>query len=306
MMAKKRFVMTIRTRERLQGMLFVLPWFCGFMLFFVRNMYETLIFSLNKITPHLGHYDSDFVAFENYIYAFRGHAQFLQVLYNSMSNLLIDVPMIIFFALFMALILNRKFKGRGVIRALFFLPVIIATDGVTLMLNMANAVMAGGIQNLPSEFMSTTEGMNVMGLMRMLSNYGIPANVLGYVADVTGRIYTIMRASGVQIVIFIAALQSVSPAMYEVAHIEGATPYETFWKITLPMISPLIITNVVYTIVDNYTVSPVVELAKNTGTSGSYDFGLSAAMSMSSAVCVGLILFAVVWLLSRFTFYQNA
>jgi ABC-type sugar transport system permease subunit len=119
-----------------------------------------------------------------------------------------------------------------------------------------------------------------------------------------GRVYEIVRASGVQILIFLAALQSIPVSIYEMAKIEGANAYETFWKITFPMVSPLILTNVIYTIVDSFIVSDVVDAAYTTAFTSS-NFGLSSAMSVLSSAGVCIILLVVGYIISKRTFYQN-
>ena len=133
---------------------------------------------------------------------------------------------------------------------------------------------------------------------------GLPDKAAGYIVGLVGRIYEIVRASSVQIIIFIAALQSVSSSLYEVSKIEGATGYETFWKVTFPMVSPLILTNVVYTIVDSFVNSEVVDMAYSAAFTN-YDYGLSSAMSMLSTLIVCVILFVVGALITRKTFYYN-
>ena len=128
--------------------------------------------------------------------------------------------------------------------------------------------------------------------------------VVDYVVDVVGRIYEVIKASGVQIIIFLAALQAVPGSLYEVSKIEGATGYETFWKVTFPMVSPLILTNVVYTIVDSFTNSEVVDTAYDAAFK-SMNYGLSSAMSLISTVLVCVILVAVGWFINKKTFYYN-
>ena len=135
-------------------------------------------------------------------------------------------------------------------------------------------------------------------------NLGLPVRFVGYVVGLVSRIYEIVRASSVQIIIFIAALQSISPSLYEVSKIEGATAYETFWKVTFPMVSPLILTNVVYTIVDSFVNSDVVDIAYQEAFT-SFNYGLSSAMSILSTLVVCIILIVVGVLINRKTFYYN-
>lgn len=140
--------------------------------------------------------------------------------------------------------------------------------------------------------------------MDLFESLAMPEVVLEYVVGAVNRISDIIQDSGIQIILFIAALQSIPGALYEVARIEGATAYEAFWKITFPMVMPHIVTNTIYTIVDKFSRSEVVELAYNTAFS-EYNYGLSSAFSVISTLITCGLLALVVWLLSKRTFYYN-
>ena len=187
------------------------------------------------------------------------------------------MPLIIFFSLFVAMLLNRRFKGRALVRAIFFLPIILNADAITEALSMQLQLMTGGISPVSAEVAQAAETstVNVSYYITLFENLALPRVVLDYIVGAVSRISDIITASGVQIIIFIAALQSIPPALYEVSRIEGATGYETFWKITFPMMMPHIITNVVYTVVDAFAKSPVVDLAYDTAFT-EYNYGLSS------------------------------
>ena len=158
------------------------------------------------------------------------------------------------------MICNGKFKGRTLVRAILFLPIIMNAGAINNAIEMAREAVTGGVAAVSAEA-AVASGVNVDYFMNLFMDLGFPVALLDYITAAVGRIFDIVQASGVQIIIFIAALQSVPGALYEVAKIEGATGYETFWKVTFPMVSPLIITNVVYTIVDSFVDSDVVEKA---------------------------------------------
>ena len=138
----------------------------------------------------------------------------------------------------------------------------------------------------------------------LFKNLSLPEKLLDYVVGAVARVTEIISASGVQLIIFIAALQSIPGSMYEVAKIEGATAYETFWKVTFPMVMPHIITNFVYTVVDKFADSEIIELAYKT-TFDNFDYGLGSAMSMVSTLIVCVVLFLVVAFIQKRTFYYN-
>ena len=302
-MKKKR--VTLETREKRTGFLFVLPWVIGFLAFFAYNMVQTAVFSLNKLTMGANGYVLSYVGLNNFNYAFRQSADFVRTLTESVGNILIDVPLIIFFSLFIAVILNRKFKGRTLVRAIFFLPVIMASAAVT-------SALAANLQNMLGGLSSTAagtdtqqvSGFNMQAVASLVADYGIPKQMLEYLVGAVQNLYEVIRNSGVQIIIFLAALQAIPGSLYEVAQIEGATGYETFWKITFPMVSPLIVTNFVYTIVDLYSQSKVIDMEMTTAFT-QQNFGLSAAMALISSAAVCLILGVCVSLISKKVFYQE-
>lgn len=307
--AKRSKRLTLLQKRDLKGYLFILPWLVGFIVFYVRSIFMTGRFAFSKLSMDAakGGYSLEFVGIKNFVNAFRAHASFKQVLTTSVMDMLIDVPLIIFFSLFMAMLLNKKFPGRSFVRAIFFLPVILNSGAITAALDLSATMMNGGVASQVTE-MSTSSSSSVAFSMDymidMFANFGIPAKLLDYITAAVNRINDIIRASGVQIVIFIAALQSIPASMYEVAKIEGATGYETFWKVTFPMVMPHIITNIVYTIVDSFTNSEVVDLAYKTAFSD-FDYGLSSVFSLVSTVVTCLILVLVCGFIQKRTFYYN-
>ena len=306
-MQMKKKKMSLSTKRSFTGFLFILPWFIGFIWFYARSLVMSVQFSLSNLTVNPGGgYTLDFVGLDNFIYAFRAHATYKQVLTTSIGNMLIDVPLITFFSLFMAILLNRKFKGRTLVRAIFFLPVILNAGAISEAMDLARNMMSGGISNASAEMAQAASG-NGVGIeyyIQMFGALGLPDIVIEYVAGAVGRISDIINASGVQIIIFIAALQSIPGSMYEVAKIEGATAYETFWKVTFPMVMPHIITNVVYTVVDSFTQSDVVELAYKTAFTEN-NYGLSSVFSLCSTLITCLILVLVCRFIQKRTFYYN-
>lgn len=302
-MKKRR--LTLLQKRAITGLLFITPWLIGFIVYYLRSFVLTTQFSLSDIKiVETGGYSATFIGLENFKYALLEHTDFNQILTNSITNVLIDVPFITFFSLFIALLLNSKFKGRGLVRAIFFIPILLGSGAVRETLELATETIQGGATSMISDI-AQTSGLNVDYFLDVLLDIGIPDKLVDYIISIIGRIYEVVRASGIQIIIFIAALQSVSPSLYEVSKIEGATTYETFWKITFPMVSPLIITNVVYTIVDYFVNSEVVELAYNTAFGSTMDYGLSSAMSLLSTLSICAILAVLVALISRKAFYYN-
>lgn len=303
---KERKLIGLAARRSFNGYLFILPWLIGFLLFYVRSLILTVQFSLSELTVGaVGGYTLEFKGLQNFIYALRVHADFKQILTTSVMDMLIDVPLITFFSLFMALLLNKKFPGRTLVRAIFFLPVILNADAITAAMNMARTMMTGGISSSSAEVANAaSQTVGIEYYIYLLRELAIPGVVLDYIVGAVNRISDIITASGVQIIIFIAALQSIPGSMYEVAKIEGATAYETFWKVTFPMVMPHIITNVVYTVVDSFSDSEVVKLAYATAFEKS-NYGLSSVFSLISTVVTCIILVLVCRFIQKRTFYYN-
>jgi len=296
--------LTLRAREAISGIGFISPWLIGLFLFFIYDFVGAIQYSLSNIQSLPGGGISvTFQGLKNYIDLFTKDANFNRVLVSSISSMLLNVPLITFFSLFIALILNRKFKFRGLVRVIFFLPVIMSTSAVNNALDLALMNVMGGLNTVPPDFQQTA-GFNAEYVIDLLSHYGLPLAILQYFVQVVSTVYEIIRSSGVQILIFLAALQTIPAALYEVAKIEGATGYEAFWKITLPMVSPLILTNVVYTIVDSYNQSDVIKLAYEVSFR-QQSYGLGNAMSIVSALSTSILLLIIGFALSRFVYYNN-
>jgi len=301
--------LSLSGKKAIVGLLFVLPFLIGFTAFIAYGIFTTIRMSFSDVIVAGATSGVEMVwnNFDNYIQAFTVHPTFSEVLGTSILNMIIDVPLIIFFSLFMALLINQKFRGRTVVRAIFFLPVILGAPAIANALLSARAMMVGGVSPASAEVMSSLGSnisVDINYYLHMLGDLAIPPTLIGYIVDAVQRINNIIIASGVQIVIFLAALQSIPPTVYEAAKIEGATPYETFWLITFPMVSPLILTNVVYTIIDSFANSPVVTLSYSVIFSD-YNYGLGSVFSLVSSLAVCIILVVVALVLGKRTFYYT-
>ncbi|MDQ0058570.1 carbohydrate ABC transporter permease [Paenibacillus harenae] len=294
--------LTLARKRSLLGIAFILPWLIGFVLLFAAPLFQSVQFSFSKLTVGLNGFELEGVGWDNFNNAMFVDATFNRILTQSVSEMLLNVPMILFFSLFSATLLNQKFRGRTLARAIFFLPVILASNAI------ASAESAGlinlvGDASVVNEMGGSTSEYNIMSMVMILSDIGLPISFVDYIVGAIMRIYEIITSSGVQILIFLAALQSVPGSMYEVAKMEGATSYESFWKITFPMVSPLILTNIIYTIIDSFAGSPVTDVIFTTAFE-TQNFGLSSAMSWIYTVIVGIILVVIGWILAKRIHYN--
>ncbi|TYP76644.1 ABC-type sugar transport system permease subunit [Paenibacillus methanolicus] len=295
--------LTLTRKRALLGILFILPWLLGFLFLYASPFIQSVRFSFSELKVAPSGYGLSFIGLDNYHNALRVDPNFNRILTESVSAMAYNVPMILFFSLFAATLLNSKFRGRALARAVFFLPVILAS-GAIAEAQSAGLIQLTGSSQIAQELGEQQNGFDPMILANMLGNGGIPVWFIEYIVTAVNRIYEIIRGSGVQILIFLAALQSVPTTMYEVAKMEGATAYESFWKITFPMVSPLILTNVIYTIIDSFADSQVTQYIYETAFT-SQNFGLSAAMAWMYTLVVSLILVVVGFFISRRVFYYN-
>ncbi|MDN4602936.1 sugar ABC transporter permease [Paenibacillus sp. F6_3S_P_1C] len=279
------------------GVIYVLPWLVGFVLFFLVPLLASFRYSLSSIQANAQGISIQFTGFANYIQAMTVNTSFNRALIESITDVLVNVPLIVIFSLFLAVILNQKFPGRAIARSIFFLPVILAS-GVIMSLESTSLIEAVNQSSTGGSALGTFE------IEKLMLDAGLSEWVVTYLSGAVDRIYQIVSQSGVQILIFLAGIQTISPQLYEASKMEGATGYEAFWKITFPMVSPLIFVNVIYTIVDSFANNAMTKLIRDTGFV-KFDFGLSSAMAWVYFLAIAVILVIVSLIFSKRVFYQD-
>ena len=306
---KRRKIASLDKRKARAGWFFVLPFLIGFVLVYLPIVFDSFWLAFNEMTIVAGGgYELEFVGFKNFIYAFTEDPSFGQTLVSGLGQLAFEVPAILLFALFMAVLLNQKMAGRAAFRAIFFLPVVLSTgimETIEAQNILGTSMENGGIDD--GSGASASEGIvSALDIEMLFANMKVGQELVTYVVGLVNGIYGIVNRSGVQMLIFLAGLQSISPAIYEACKIDGATGWETFWKITFPMISPMILVNAVYTIIDAFTTesnSVMAYIQKvQSGPNGDV---ISTAMSWVYFLIVVAILGAVAGIMSMFVFYQR-
>lgn len=292
----KKPKLTIEGRKAMTGRLFVLPFYFGFAFFFLRSALQSLTFVFSDVQLRPGGFLTKWVGLNNLKYIFLSDPDFNKNLVSAVTALLYKVPVVIISSLFFAIILNSKFRGRTFIRAVFFLPVIIASGVVMEIINsdtFATSLITA------SAGMESTVSATSYGITSLLIDMGLNANIVEYFSYISSNLYDLMWRTGIQMIIFLAALQSISPALYEASSIEGASAWENFWMVTVPMITPMILVNVVYTVIDTFTDSAneVMDQISSVFTSQQYD--RAAAMSWVYFIIIGIILSIVLFAFSR-------
>lgn len=298
---RSRQRLSLAQQKAMTGYLFSTPFIVGFVFFFLAPFLQAIVFSVNNLKIVTGGYELVYSGIANYRYALFTDTDFVRTFVETLVKMLVEVPSIIFFSFFSALLLNQQFKGRLLARTIFFLPVIM-TSGVILIMESGD-YMSNMLQQTNSSAASVLSGPFLISFLMQLK---MPREILTYVVTVVEHIPEVIRASGIQILIFLAGLQSISGAIYEAAKVEGATPWQTFWLVTMPMMSPIVLANVVYSIIDSF-LSPANELVRyirDTAFAGA-GFGIGTAMGVMYFAAVTIILLIVVRIVSRYVFYQE-
>lgn len=289
--------LTLAQKKAWCGVLFATPLMLGLVMLFIMPLIQSLRFSLSSISLVEGGFAVKYEGFANFRNLFLTNADFPRRLTESVTDMIVNVPIIIVFSLFAAVLLNQKFRGRAMARAVFFLPVILASAAIANM-DISSFVGSSSSSSGSGNLMQSFE------LKKMMMESGLAPVFVNYISDAVDRIYEIISSSGVQILIFLAGLQSISPSLYESARIEGATGYEIFWKVTFPMMTPLILTNLIYSIIDSFNNNSVNALISETAFK-TFEFGQSAAMSWVYFIVVAIVLSLSAGIISRKVFYYD-
>ena len=286
---------TLSKRSSRTGRLFVLPFYIGFILFFIKPTVETLLFSFGDVEIVAGGFDLTLKGIANYTYLFAEELNYSSNLFKSLGSLLWQTPLIVLISLFIAIILNSNFKGRTFTRAVFFLPVIIVTGTVTLIIQAdtaASSVLSGNVVSSGTIEYSSA-------LQDLLIKSGVSSQLVGIFTTVSNAMFNLLWRTGIQMIIFLAGLQGISPSLYEASSIEGATAWENFFKITLPMLSPIILVNLVYTIIDSFTDANNPIMEQITTTASQLKLGTMASMSWLYFLLIAAVLGAVMLVYNR-------
>ena len=294
----------LRRRKAIAGYMFIAPFLIGFIAFMIMPFLESLRMSFSNVIIGAGQggFKMDYIGIKNFKDAFLVDSEFTRFLTEELTKMAVQVPTTVIVSLFMALLIDQNFKGRTAVRAIFFLPVILSS-GVLVGLEYDNTLVAG-LQDYINENSQLTSVTAT--LEQVLSTSGLGTRFLDQVYDIINNVYDVIMASGVQIIIYLAGLQSVTDSMYEAADIEGCTRWESFWKITLPMVSPMILVNVIYSIVDFFMRSDSEIMTKISDTMIiKMDYGFSSAMAWVYFVAVMLIIGISTLIISRWVHYYE-
>lgn len=298
-MAGRRKKNEMRRREALTGYAFISIWLIGLIFLFLRPLGMAFYYSFQEMSITAEGMVYKFVGLENFIYKFRDDIYFFDsTVWPGLSKFLIEVPICVIFSLFIAIVLNQKFKGRTFARALFFLPVII-TSGIAI-----QVLRSYGLDT--SMETENTYLFSSNGVAQILSSAGLPYVIVDIFTQISNRIFDIVWMSGIQIILYLSGLQGIPASEYEAAQIEGATAWECFWKITWVRISPITLVVVVYSLIDSFTnVSNTMIKFVYEEYSLRGNLGGSSALGLSYCLVAFLIILLIYALTSKHVFYAN-
>lgn len=288
--------------ETLKGMVFMLPWLFGIIFFFIIPVVKSFLFSITDVNfGSTGYSFGSFSGLEHYDYALFTHTEYRQTVTEALLDMLLTVPLIMVFSFFMASILSNKFRGQTFFKVMMFIPIVTSL-----------AASESSIEQQMSGFSEYKETFSVaaVSFTKQISNYlqsiGLSEDASSLIVNIADRVYGVISDSGIQILIMIVGMCSISPLLYEAATVEGATVWESFWKITFPMASPTIYTCLVYTIIDSFTdkknglISLISDTSFNT-----QNYSLASAMGWIYFLIIAVILGVISLIISRYLFYYD-
>ncbi len=289
----KKKSLTVEEKKSWVGFSFIIIWLIGFLGLYIYPLIMSLVYSFVDLTKgkFVGLYYYDFALFQN--------QNFFEDLVTSLKAVIYDMPGITIFSLVIALLLSQKFKGQGFFKVIFFLPIIMSSGQLMSFLN------ADSLSTIMKSGERSGNTFQLYVLQETLANMGLGDDITEIIFTFINDIFGLVLKSGVQILLFIAGLNSISPAVYEAASIDGCTAWEKFWKITFPLITPIMLVNIIYTLTESFTTSnaiinSIVREAQAT------NYSYSTAMSWMYMVVV-LSIIGIVFLIfnSRTTYIEK-
>lgn len=294
----KSNLFSLRNKESLKGYIFLIPLIIGLVTFFIIPVVKSFLFSVSDVTSGKDGYSIILTGFGAYKDALTVHTSYRQTVISAIIDVALSTPLVILFSFFMASVLNQDFVGKTFFRVVLFLPVIL------IVMNSYNNTLESSM--MTSDYNSAV-GTSTVSFTNQFSEWmisaGISEDIASTLTGLVDKIYEVIDLSAIQILIMLVGMQSISPSLYEAAMVEGATAWEKFWKITFPMISPLVFTCIIYTVIDSFTTNDnqVMELMSTTAFTD-LKFSLASAMGWLYFLLIGIFLVIIERLFRRLIF----
>lgn len=276
------------------GLRFISPWIIGLVLFFIVPIAQSIYYSFCELSMGENGIISKFIGIANYNEIINTDAKYLNILSDSIVEILYSLPVIFIISLILAMLLNQQFPGRTFFRALYFLPVVIASGVVITILFEVNT---GEVTDVG---MDESISSNMIDFTEIIKRLGLPTQISKYLTSTLSNMFELVWNSGIQIILFISGMQSIPDMLYEVAKVEGCTKWEEFWFITLPMLSKVSLLVIVFTIVELLISQQNGMMTYINQKLSSFQYGVGSAMAWFYFIIVGIVLGMVMFLLDRF------
>lgn len=283
----------IEAKRSRYGFYFTVPWLIGIIILFIVPLIQSLIYSFSKVKLTISGLEWNFHGFKNFSTLLLKDALFTENLKNGFLSFLYSFPLIIILSLILGILLNQKFRGRMFFRALYFLPVIIASGVV---IELIFATRTGDIGSTGTDE-SVRDSM--ISVSSIIDWFGLPTNISDYINSVVSKIMDLVWSCGIQIVLWIAGLQAIPDLLYEVSKVEGATKWEEFWYITFPMLSRITILVTIFTAVELITAKTDPIMQQSVIFSQAQKYGEASAMLWMYFIIVGLFVGLLLFLFMR-------
>lgn len=271
-MLNRRKHKSVETLKSRYGLIFISPWLVGIILFFLFPIVQSIYFSFANMSISGDGVKTQFIGMENFDNIIKVDPDYINNLISGLQSIVVSLPLILVISLILALFLNNSFRGRLFFRSLYFLPVILASG---LVLELFLKAAAG---NATEVALSESVSFGMIDFSEVLKGLELPVSIEDYLSAAISDLFMIVWQTGIQILLFIAGLQSIPDLLYEVAKVEGATKWEEFWFITLPMLLRTMLLVIIFTIVELITskTNPVITQGYNQF--NNLEFGRGSAM----------------------------
>ena len=246
---KKKRVMSIEARRSRQGYTFLIHWILGLILFVAVPIIESVRYSFSNVQISANGVQIEFAGLKHFKQILFENPNYLDNVRDSLGNLLYKIPIILSLSILFAVLLNQKFVGRTVARAIFFLPVILASTKILTLMNAGNVRGSSIVVYSGAQY---TYG-SIIDFNSILQNLNLPSKITEVFSNYLQNVFQLIFECGVQIILFLAGLQSIPSSLYEVSKIEGASKWEEFWFITIPMLRNVILLVLIFTMIEHFT-----------------------------------------------------
>lgn len=277
------------------GLIMVSPWIFGMIVFFIIPIFQSIYFGFSDVSIDAEGLVIDFTELSNYITLIKENPNYVKNLIADFKKIFISLPLILIVSIVLALLLNGKYKGRIFFRGIFFMPAIISS-GIAFKLYLT-AVSSGSKEMLVSD---TVSFEMMFDFAAVLSSLNLPDIISEYLSLALSNMFMLVWQSGIQTILIIAGLQSISDLLYEVAKVEGATKWQEFWFITVPMLGRNILLVIIFTVVELATDNSRQVIATSYSQMKLLKYGIGSAMLWFYFLIVGIVVAIILFVYNKF------